>query len=428
MARRYVNPARRDGSAWDALAEAGRDQQLQDVLALAQRDPELAAALRRELMGGRIRARAGALPAGLGAADAAEPLGAALDQFAWAANWGAFMTAISDREDRTGARAAIGRVMESRPRDAFGERVPSEGGFLVPERLRQQVLAYMTTAVVRPRASVITMDSLRVPVPVLDNPSQASSAQALGGLTFSMVQEATSIPATAAGFGRIDLEARKAAAYLANVPNELVTDSPAFGDFLARIIGKGYGWFEDDLFIGTGTGVGEPQALVNAPGGLIVTRNTSSKVLDVDVVAMLKALHPASKTTAVWLIGEDAFDQLADLYLVVGTAPSGADVTPSPLLEFDLDHGCWRLVGLPAFVTDHQAAAGGTGDVMLADLSQYLIGDRQELVVEQSAKGAGFITDTSSFRVKARLDARFWPQSTITLANGKVTSPLVILQ
>ncbi len=49
------------------------------------------------------------------------------------------------------------------------------------------------------------------------------------------------------------------------------------------------------------------------------------------------------------------------------------------------------------------------------------------MTVEVSSKGTGFPTDTSNIRVRYRWDARFWPQSTITLANGKVVSPLVVL-
>ena len=117
--------------------------------------------------------------------DVVEAPGARLDGFPWARSWGSFLNAIGQRDDATGAQAQIRRVMEDRPRDAMSERVPAGGGFLVPERLRQQVLAYMAGAAVRPRATVVPMDSLRVPIPVLDNTNQASGAQALGGLTFA---------------------------------------------------------------------------------------------------------------------------------------------------------------------------------------------------------------------------------------------------
>ena len=73
------------------------------------------------------------------------------------------------------------------------ERVGTEGGFLVPEVLRSQVLFYMMTAIVRPQATVLPMSSLRLPVPVLDNPTQSGTTQALGGLTFWFAEEGAAI-------------------------------------------------------------------------------------------------------------------------------------------------------------------------------------------------------------------------------------------
>jgi HK97 family phage major capsid protein len=410
VARRYVNPNRRNGAAVADVEDAAGRQFSIPPGQVTTNDIRAYMAIHA--------------PKKLGRPDAAP--GARLDVFPWARSWGSYLSAIGQRDDATGAQAQIRRVMEDRPRDAMSERVPAEGGFLVPERLRQQVLAYMAGAAVRPRATVVPMDSLRVPIPVLDNPSQASAAQALGGLTFAWTEAGAGIAPTTADYGRLVLEAKKAAAYLQSVPNELVTDSPAFGDFLARVVGMGYGWFEDDQFIYAGTGVGEPQALVNAPGALAVTRNSGGNVQHVDIVTMVGALHAASKASATWLLGEDAFSQLLQLYEVAG-AGAAADITPPQALKFSIEHGTWELLGLPAVVTDHQPAVGTAGDVMLADLSLYLIGDRQELIVERSARGAGFGTDTSNFRIKSRVDGRYWPQQTYTTTAGQTVSGLVVL-
>lgn len=358
----------------------------------------------------------------------ADPLGAKLDRFPWATSWGAFLNAIRDPRDEEGAQAVIGKVLASRPqpRNALTERVPSEGGYLVPERLRQQVLSYMTSGIVRPRATLVPMDSERTPIPALDNPSQASSAQALGGLTFSLVQEGQAYPVSTPNFGRVVLEAWKLGAYMTGVPNELISDSPAFGDFLARVIALGYEWELDDLFLNTGTGVGEPQALVNAPGAYAFSRGTSSKVLHADIVGMLKALHPASKASATWLLSESAFDYLLELYELASTG-AAADIAPPQTLVYDPIGKCWRLLGLEVQVNDHQVAIGSVGDVMLCDLGLFLVGERQEMLVEVAPLGAGFINDTSGIRIKARVDGRYWPQSTFTTTTGQSVSPLVIL-
>jgi HK97 family phage major capsid protein len=202
--------------------------------------------------------------------DIGQAPGAVLDSQPWAASWATFLRAVSDPDDKAGARRVI--------RNAMTERIPSEGGFLVPWRLHEQVLAYMTSAVIRPRATVIAMDAARVGLPLLDNPTQASGKQVLGGLTFSLVEVGQAIPATNPAVAQMMLDARKVAAYLQGVPNELTADAAgAMGDLLARVIALGHSWYEDDLFIANGNGEGQPQSLVNAPAAKTSSWPTSRR-------------------------------------------------------------------------------------------------------------------------------------------------------
>lgn len=355
--------------------------------------------------------------------------GAVLDGQPWARSWGAFMRAITDEGDPS-ARQFIGRVVNA----GMSERVPSQGGFLVPERLRSQLLSYMTSAAVRPEAMVLPMSSLTLGVPYLDNPSQANNAGVLGGLTFAWTAEGAPITPSAPQFGRAEMEARKAAALLQGVPGELTADAAgALGTFFGAVSAKGYSWFEDDAFI-SGTGVGEPQGIISAPCAVGVDRAQASLVGFTDLVAMVKALHPAAKqagmtpgvTSVKWLVSNSAFDQILELYF----NPTGTEVVP-PSGWFSLGDGDQigpSMLGLPAAVTDHQPALGTTGDVILADLSNYLIGDRMEMTVERSGAGRGFGSGSSDFRLKSRVDGRYLIQSASTTSAGQAVSPVVILQ
>lgn len=367
-----------------------------------------------------------AAPGGWQAQHRPDAPGAALDGEPWARSWASYLRAVNDRHDGS-ARTFIANAMS--------ERIPSEGGFLVPERLRSQVLSYMTPAQVRPRACVLQMDSLRAPIPTLDNPSQASGAQALGGLTFAFTEDGAQIATSNPGFGRVVLEARKLAAQMVT-PDELADDaSEAFGDFLARVIALGLSWVEDDFFIGTnGTGVGCPQSLLNAPCAVTVSRGTSSKVLLDDLAKMVNGLHPASLsaglmpgiTGVAWLVSASAFTTLLELYLGIGT-PANTAVASSDWI--DLGDGCDvgpSLLGLPLLATDHQPAVGSKGDVILADLRHYLIGDRLAMTVERSA-APGFASDQSYFKVKSRVDGRYWIQSATTTESAQLVSPVVVL-
>lgn len=363
--------------------------------------------------------------------------GARLDDQEWASSWPAFFAAVFNDRDAS-ARQFIA--------NAWTERTGAGGGFLVPEQLRASVMAYVTPPVVRPRAMVLPMDSLRLHLPVLDNPSQQNGSQALGGLVFSVVENGAQIAASAPQFGQAVLEARKLAA-LVPVPNELVSDAAgALHDFISRVVSIGYHWAEDDLFI-AGTGANGPEGILNADCAKQVARVTSgTPPVLADIMALAKALHPASKaagytagvTDVGWLIGSSVFDSLLELYFLpnpTGGATAGVPTTPSNWLDLGDGHQVApSMLGLPAFVTDHQPAVGSPGDLAIADLRNYVIGDRMELTVEPSGRGSGFITDVTNYRFRARIDGRYLLPGPVTpetgpgAGNANVISPVAVLQ
>jgi HK97 family phage major capsid protein len=354
--------------------------------------------------------------------------GARLDGQPWARSWAAYLAAVFGKD--AAARQFIA--------NAWSERVPSEGGFLVPEQLRAQVMAYIAPAVVRPRAMVVPMGSLRLGVPVVDNPSQQSGKQALGGLAFSFTADGDSIPPSVPGFGEARLQAAKLAA-LVGIPAELESDAAgALGDFVSRVVAIGYAWTEDDYFI-AGNGVNQPQGILSASCALTVPRSSPGPVAAADAAAMVAKLHPAALAAGLtpgvtdvgWLISESLLTTLLQMYLVPGgsAATAGAPAALPSWLSLGDGHGIGpSILGLPAFVTDHQPAAGAQGDLALVDLRNYLIGDRQELVIERSAAGSGFVTDIGNYRVKARVDGRYYVRGATTTEAGESVSPVVILE
>lgn len=355
--------------------------------------------------------------------------GARLDGQPWAASWPAFLAAVYDERDSSARQFIM---------NAWTERVPSEGGFLVPEGLRAQVMSYVTPAVVRPRAMVLPMGSLRLGVPVLDNPSQASGTQALGGLTFGFYDNDAAIATSTPGFSRLVLEAQKLAA-LVGVPNELDSDAAgALTDFFTRVVALGYSWYEDDAFIG-GSGVFGPQGVLNASCAVTVTRAASDTVGASDVAGMVSRLHPASLAAGLtpgvtdvgWLVSETVLAKILQDYLVPsgGTVTSGAPVALPDWLNLGDGHETGpSILGLPAFVSDHSPALGDTGDIALVDFRNYLVGDRMELTVDRSPLGSGFVADVTNYRFRARIDGRYWVPGPVTPENGSDTvSPVVVL-
>jgi HK97 family phage major capsid protein len=85
------------------------------------------------------------------------------------------------------------------------------------------------------------------------------------------------------------------------------------------------------------------------------------------------------------------------------------------------------LLNKPIIPIEQCEAPGSLGDIILADLSKYLIGDRQMVTIDAS-KHYRFRYDLTSWRAVHRVDGRPWMSAPITYRDGVTTvSPFVIL-
>jgi HK97 family phage major capsid protein len=301
-------------------------------------------------------------------------------------------------------------------RNAFGSTVPADGGFLIPERLRSDLLRVaLESAIVRPRARVIPMDSLRVPFPVVDESSHASSVY--GGLIGYWTEEAGALTQSSATFGRVVLEAKKLTGY-SEVPNELFQDAiAAFSAFIEQVWPEAIAFFEDDAYI-NGSGVGDPLGFLNAGSLVTVSRTTADLFKWADIVAMYSRMLPSSLNRAVWLCSPDTLPQLftmtVDVKNVAGTENVGgsavyiANGTQSPPLS---------ILGRPLIVSEKIPKLTDPNALVFADLSYYLVGDRRAMQVETSPHYK-FANDQTAVRIIERVDGRPWLLSALTPKNG----------
>lgn len=307
---------------------------------------------------------------------------------------------------------AINKMREIK--NAYSSVVPSDGGFLIPESLRAELLRVaLESAVVRPRARVIPMETLRVPIPMIDSTTNVGSV--FGGMIAYWTEEGAALTASQAKFGRVMLEAKKLTAY-GELPNELVADSLiSLTALIDQLAPETLAFFEDLAFM-KGTGAGEPLGFIgsNNPASLAITKETGQLTATIvweNVIKMYARMFPASLGRAVWLASPDTFPELATMALSVGTGGSavwlnnGAQGPPMTIL------------GRPVIVTEKLNALGTRGDLAFVDLNYYLIGDRQTMSTATSTDYK-FGNDILALRIIERVDGRPWLQSAITPANG----------
>lgn len=309
--------------------------------------------------------------------------------------------------------------------NSFGSEVPADGGFLIPETLRSELLQVaLESAIVRPRAQVIPMETLRVPIPMIDSTSNVSSV--FGGIVCYWTEEASALTESQSQFGRVNLDAKKLTGY-AEIPNELLADAPAFMAFFDQVFPKALAWYEDIGFM-TGSAVGEPTGFINCPASVntaIITGQPTASITWENIVAMYARMLPSSLANAVWIASIDSFPQLATMALSVGTG--GSAVWIGNMQQPGSAGPPVSILGRPVIFTEKASALGTAGDISFVDLSYYLIGDRQ-MMQSTSSPHYKFANDKTVFRVIERVDGQPWLQSAITPRNGGPTlTPFVQL-
>jgi len=346
------------------------------------------------------------------------------------------MGAVLDREFKNSAeyfqtiwhnanRTADMQAKLTRVRNAFSSTVPSEGGFLIPEVLRSELLAVaLEQSVVRQRARVIPMETLRVPFPAIDATSNVSSVY--GGVVGYWTEEGAALTASQAAFSRIVLDAKKLTAYT-EVPNELISDSAiSFQAFLDQIFPEALNFYEDKAFL-KGSGVGEPLGALDTNNNAIIpvpkeSGQPAATIVWENIVKMYARMLPGSLDRAVWVVSPDTFPELATMALSVGTGGSAI------WLNNGVQGPPMTILGRPVVVTEKAPGVLGTqGDINFVDFGFYLIGDRQ-VMSAMSSPHFKFQNDQTAYRIIQRVDGRPWLQSAVTPENNSASlSPFVQL-
>lgn len=309
--------------------------------------------------------------------------------------------------------------------NSYSIEVPDGGGFLVPEEYRPQLLMLgLEDSIVLPRATVVPMNQQTLVLPTVDATSNATSV--FGGVVVYRTEEGAEFVDSQAKFGRVKLDVTKQTA-LAYLTNELIRESaPAIQAVLGQMMPSAMSYFADLDFL-TGTGAGEPLGgLSDSNPALLSIGAESGQTADTivwqNVLRAYARQLPQSIGRTVWIASPDTFVELATMALEVGTGGSAVWITDAhgtPILT---------LLGRPVIMSEKTPGIlGDKGDLSLVDWSFYLLGIRDNLMIDTSDH-VKFTSDQTTVRAIARNDGRPWLNSPITPHNGGPTlSPFITL-
>lgn len=308
----------------------------------------------------------------------------------------------------------------------LGEADASDGGYLIPEQFRAELLKLeIEASIVEQRARKIPMATNRVTIPSVVVSSHASSL--FGGVIIYRPGEGGSKTASKPAFGRVALTAHKLTGLVYGT-EELLEDSPiSLQPLLTTMFSEAIAYTKDSDFL-TGDGANKALGVFNTanPSRISVTIETgqdATTIVAENILKMWARVYSACQGRGIWLAAPDTFPQLAGMSLPVGTGgipmwmPAGG-LSGTPFQT---------LMGRPLIFTEKMATLGTAGDIGFADFSQYLIGTKGGIKTAQSIH-LKFDYDEVCFRFVLRYDGQPWWQSALTPKNsGNSTSPFVML-
>jgi HK97 family phage major capsid protein len=308
------------------------------------------------------------------------------------------------------------------------EAIGEDGGLAVPPQYSAALLdAAADQSLFLQRANVIPALSNQLVLPKWDNDGTGGKR---GGLTAVWTAEAGSATVQKARMVPMNIRVHKVATWL-SLTSEMQEDAPATSRQI-ETLASGAIAAAIDIACLRGNGVGKPLGIINAPGTIAQAAEggqTAGTVVPQNFVKMLARLAPGSYARAEWLLHPTVVAQLFLLQMTVKNVAGTENVggyAPAGWFFIGPD-GSMTLLGRPVTVTDACNPVGSLGDVVLADLSQYLVPARNSLRVEQSV-ASGWSTDEVGLRVIMRLGGQPLPEAPAKLADGaNTTSPFVAL-
>jgi len=305
------------------------------------------------------------------------------------------------------------------------ESVDAEGGFLVAPEYSSDILQRTyNEGQVTSRCQTMPMASNRLVLNGLDEDSRVAG-QRYGGIQVFRISEAALFTSSKPKFKQIQLTANKAIGLL-YATDEILEDAGALQAWAETYFPKAFAFQFDDEVI-NGTGAGQMLGILTSAAPVVVAKDAgqaTGTVSATNVLGMQKRLWAPSRPNAAFFINVDIEDQLWNLTRGSGTAVELL-YTPPGVRGNSSNFGV--LLGYPVIPIE-QAAAGGTqGDIILADMSQYIIGQRGGMKTASSIH-VQFLTGEQVFRWTVRNDGQ--PINKKPLApykGGTSTSPFVVL-
>lgn len=329
---------------------------------------------------------------------------------------GEFLTSV--REQRTGR--AVDERLQYMAAGQSGASDPA-GGFLLPDYFQRELI--QTSLAMQPWLSQLNVFVLpdgqgrQVVTPMLAD--RDKSGKDVGGVALTRIGETGTIPLSTMAFKSRTATLGKAGTRV-RMSNELLADSAVGVDAAVRNVFAQAVTIRQATDVLSGTGAGVPTGIVGSSATYEVAKESGQTADTINGTNLLKMRQRAADYgSCVWLLHQSAYLQVLNAHSALTNSDyplfihgNGTDVPDT-------------LLGRPVYFTEAAQLPGDKGDVILANLAQYVY-IVKPLRIDLSSDFR-FDTDEVEYRIVLRDSGAPLHSSTRSDLRGYETSEFVTL-
>lgn len=315
----------------------------------------------------------------------------------------------------------IDERLSTRAASGLNESNPSDGGFLVQQDFVSTLLkrTYETGILASKVKKIpISGNANGLKINSVDEESRANGSR-WGGVQTYWESEADQMSSSKPKFRQMELSLKKLTG-LCYATDELLQDAAALESVIKEAFAEEFGFKIDDSIL-NGNGGGQPLGILNSSALVTVAKeaNQTDKITVENLIKMWNRLWSRSRANSVWYINQELEPYLYTLKL--GDKPV---YIPAGGLS-EKPYG--TLFGRPVVPLEQCNAAGEAGDIILADIGQYLLIDKGG-INQASSIHVRFLYDENVFRFIYRVDGQpIWNRPLTPYKGSSTVSPFVAL-
>jgi len=325
------------------------------------------------------------------------------------------------------ARSAygVGEAKDRLVKASLNTETGADGNFLVPPDFIGGMLEQaMAESQLYSRATELQIMGNTANIPAVDEESRADGSR-FGGIAVYWVREGSDGTYKQPKFRNLDLKLAKIMG-LVSVTDEMLEDSALLASWVQQAFPAEMAFTLDQALF-DGDGNGKPLGIMNS-GALVTVAKEGGQSADTivyeNIIKMWARMPAARMARANWFCTQQALEQFPLMKLDVGTGGSAVFLPAGGASERPYA----TLMGRPIIPIEQAATLGDLGDIVLADMSDYIAITKGGLKTAQSIH-VDFDKAKTSFRFIRRVNGAPYTRTPLVsrALSTFTTSPYITL-